>query len=278
MRRQTSRRLYTAAGIALLFFSALILAETIAVPHGLIASLFQNRANTRIATYVPRYKTVTPAEAETLAAPFAPIQGPIESDTAFFYTCADGTLTIDKYTNRLYFESSSNQESTTATSRALTTEEAVTQATAILNHCRLHTASAQLYAEQTQTAFVIRFATKLGGLDNLAFPATVTLDRAQGKLLSLEAYTFAYDRLSSCRLKSPQEALADYQSSSQYPSQSRDALRELSNSLSYAQLSFTLVYALQDSILQPAYLLEVMQPDGTPFQHVLPASLFQSNP
>ena len=246
MSKYLQQHMYLIAGGILLLLAALL--------------LHRNHADTHVATYLPRYLTITAEDAQTLSAPFHPEDPshPIESDDAFTFPCTGGILTINQKTNQLHFE-------------AYTTPANHDQTQELCNRysTQLNTT---IYTEETATAntTILRIAPKLGGLPNLAFPTTITLDRATGELLTLETYPFAYDRLSTCRVKSPEAALSEWQDS-----QPQASKKEAINKGGIQTV--TLVYHLRDSILQPAYLLEDTRADGTTVFQTIPAADF-TNP
>jgi len=279
------KRAYTIWGLALLFTAAVLLAETFLQPRVLLTSLHPSVAEadktrlrlvkevydlniiipreraTYAATYIPRYQMTEQADADRIAARFGMAGIPKETEEAYVYTSAGKSLTVWLHINKLVYEA--HTQPTVPQGEALALEGAAPRAVEIVESLGLNAAHARAVAEQTDGGFTIQLITKLGGADNLAFPTTVILD-GSGGLLALEAYTFAYDRLASCRIVSLKAACAGLPLD--FAPGTRIDIKRAS-----------LVYRFTDSILCPAYLFEGEFAGGGVFYQYVDAAVYAGN-
>ena len=236
------------------------------------------------ATYIPRYQTAARAEADTYASLFGIAGEPAETDEAFVYTGESGELTVQKYSGGVSYRAApycsdwfSREaavagigENNFADSReagppaepnaAIGKDGAVSAAEAFLRRHGLNAPYNHAVAYSNGSVYTVLFISKLGGIDNYAFPAAVLVD-SRGAVLAAEMFAFAYDRLASCRVKPVMEACAAL------PVDMAGGTR-----VTLGKCTFTYVFA--NSILQPAYLLEGETADGAAFRCFVNAAAY----
>jgi len=270
------KKFYTSVGAALIVFALIMLAETFLSPfapsvrdaaaimppdltavNALYGTLPPAPAmpSAHASTYIPRYEPTDRRQADAIAEPFAPREAS-ETDDEFLYICENGLLTISKHFNHIVYRTENMATAPPVRAGGTPSE----QAAAFLTSYALPVPYGLAETEEAEDSCTIRLYPRLGGTDCLAFPAIVSLS-PDGALLTLEVYSFAFDRLSGCKLLPFSAACAALPLD--FPEDTRITLERVA-----------FVYTLKDSILQPGYLVEGVYADGELFRCILPAAVF----
>ena len=210
-------------------------------------------------TYLPIFEINGLSVAERFARDFEmPIDYLTETDISFVFHYNSRELTVYRYSNFIVYLIEQTERA--CSEKNISSEEAIRVGAQFMQARNLPLVYTEAVVNKYDGTLLITYVNMLSGLLNYAFPTVIEMDEV-GNIISIAYYFFEFERLAQCRLKTMRQAF--YELPTNFPEGTRIDLKRA-----------TLVYFLENSILQPAYLFEGEFEGGGTFRAFVNAAIF----
>ena len=264
---------YYGVGIFCLVASAMILLNTSIMPFNLANNLSQAKYDSAYkdyyhigfpmpknslrqgTVYLPAYSENEREELWDIIVPFAMSDAEIVENDEYFEVAADGEmLRIYRYLDLLEYENLRGDRATELISQ----DEAQKVAEEFLEEFLPRKKPYDVMVWRGDGGWVVRFAERLGGLANIAFPTEITVD-AHGNIIQVSHYFFEYEALGTADVITVRAALAQ--------------LPRIEGRRVHLK-GYEMAYGFEDSVLVPVYRFYGKCAGGVEFEETVPALRF----